>query len=127
VALSPFVRTLASGAVVPADGLVETYDFATRGRNGLLLVHNITAVAVSASVVIGIWGKDEASGQFYLLLTSAAQTTVSTLVLQVHPYMDAVAGLVASGQLPAAVRVVVTHAAGNSYTRTLGLQLTSAA
>lgn len=94
--------------------------------NGWTIAHTEAAGGdASCSVVIDICGKDEASGKFYSILTGAAQTTVSTKVLQVHPHMDSVNNLVAAAQLPANVRVVVTRATDDSYTRSLGYQLTA--
>jgi hypothetical protein len=94
--------------------------------DGWTIAHTEAAGAdASCSVVIDIQGKDEASGKFYAILTGAAQTTVSTKVLQVHPHMDSVGNLVMAAQLPANVRIVVTRATDDSYTRTLGIQLTA--
>jgi hypothetical protein len=41
--------------------------------------------------------------------------------------MDSVTNLVQASQLPANIRISITRATDNSYTRTIGLQLTAAA
>jgi len=49
--LSPHATTLASGAL--ADSTTETYDISTRGRKGLLLVTDVTAIGNGHSFVDG--------------------------------------------------------------------------
>ncbi len=115
---------------------VDTLAFGTGAENDALAKLGITDGWTIAhteaggtdnvlSVVVKIQGKDEASGKFYDILSGAAQTGVSTSILQVHPHMDAVSNLVAASQLPANVRIVVTRATDNVYTRSLGYQLTA--
>ena len=51
MALSPYTETLASGA--RADSTTETYDIPTRGRKGLVLVTDVTAIGNGNSYVEG--------------------------------------------------------------------------
>lgn len=94
--------------------------------NGWTIAHTEAAGADGAySQTVSILGKDEASGKFYTILDGAAMTGVATQVLQVHPEMTASANVVANVQLPANIRVQITHTTNNGVTRTVGLQLVS--
>lgn len=76
----------------------------------------------AASQTVSILGVDDVSGNTWTILAAAAQTTVSTKVLQVGPTLTAAANLTANALLPKKVRVSVTHTTNNAVTRTLTAQ-----
>jgi len=77
------------------------------------------------SQTISVLGVDDASGKTWTILAAAAQSTVSTKVLQVHPQMADSANLVAAALLPSSIVVSITHTTNNSVTRTHGISLVS--
>lgn len=92
---------------------------------GLVLAINVSAVSATPSVVFTIEGKDIASGKYYTILASAAQTGVTTnpLILRVHPQLTAAANTVAKDMLPAVWRVSATHADADSITYTVSASM----
>ncbi len=83
---------------------------------GCHIVIDMTAITATGSIVFELQALDALSGQYYGLLTSAAVTTVSTVVLKVYPGLTAAANLIASDGLPMDFRVVATHANAVSMT-----------
>lgn len=118
---------VASGVHAEAFATGATDILATLGiTTAWTIAHTQAAGADGAfSSTVTIQGKDEASGKFYDILSGAAIASISTQVLQVHPEMVASANLIAESQLPANIRVKITHTTNNAVTRTVGLQLTS--
>lgn len=109
-------------AVGTHDALVSVLGI----TNGWTIAQTSPAGADGAySATVTIQGKDEASGNFYDILSSAALTTAATAVLQVSPTLVAVANLVANALLPSNVRVKITHTTNNVITHTLAVQLLS--
>lgn len=96
--------------------------FSSGGRRGLHLVIDVTAVT-GASVVPTIDGQDVLSGKFYNLLTGSAITTTGTTVLKIYPGIGTIANGAASDVIPANLRLVMTHADGNSITYTASVHL----
>lgn len=89
---------------------------------GGILVVDITAIAVTGSVVFTLQGKDAASGKYYTLITSAALMAVSTTVYQIYP-ASTVAAINYNGPLPTTFRVVVTPLNGVAVSYTVGAAL----
>ena len=99
---------------------------ATGLTNGWTIAHTEAAGADGAySATITLQGKDEESGSFYDILSGAAQSTVSDKVLQIHPFMAAVANLTATSQLTDHIRIKVARTTTNVITRSLAYQLTA--
>lgn len=90
----------------------------------LVVVIDVTAVTSTPSLVVTINGKDALSGKYYTLLTSAAISTVSTVVLRVgSSFGAAAANLIAVDRLPRTWQVVVTAGNANSATYSVGAGL----
>lgn len=119
---------VASGVHAEAFAAGTTHDaLATLGITAAWTIAHTEAAGADASFsqTITILGVDPVSGKTWTILAGAAQATVSTQVLQVHPAMVAVTNLVANALLPATVRVSITHTTDDSITRTLAVQLVS--
>lgn len=99
-------------------------DYANRGCNFLDLILDVTANAGGlGSVTVTINGKDPASGKYYLLLSGAAVTTVSTNVYHIGPSLTAAANVTANAAIPEIFQVVVTANNANPMTWSCGLNL----
>lgn len=94
---------------------IENYD-----GKGLHLVIDVTAATATPSVVFTIQGKDDASGEYYTILASAAITGTGTTVLRVYPALTASANTIASDVLPRTWRVNAVHADTDSITYSVG-------
>lgn len=90
---------------------------------GVHVVIDVTAVPGVDTVTPKIQGKDELSGQYYDILTGAAISGVSTVVLKVYPGITVAANVSASDILPKTWRVVMTHSAGTNFTYSVGASL----
>lgn len=101
----------------------NTADLTNTGARGLHLVIDVTAVALTPSVVFTIQGKDAISGKYYTLLASAAITATGTTVLRVYPGLTAAANTVANDVLPRTWRLLFTHADTDSITYSVGASL----
>jgi hypothetical protein len=99
-------------------------DFSSyEGGVGCICVINITAVTSSPSVTFTIQGKDPASGTYYTILASSAQTGAGQVILRVHPDLTASANAVAKDMMPAVWRVTATHGNTDSMTYTVGASI----
>ena len=89
---------------------------ASKGRQRLHLVIDVTAVAATPSVVATIDGYDSLSGKYYNLLTATAITATGTTVLKIGPGLAASANSSATDFLPGTWRLTMTHADADSIT-----------
>lgn len=117
-AVNSNVTLLASAAKTAT----ATYEPPSQNKDysGVIVVIDCTAIVTAPSVVFTIQGYDEASGQWYDILASAAVTAVSTTRLQVHPAITASANAKSSDLLPRRWRVKATHSNANSITFSIG-------
>lgn len=104
-------RTVTPAAVEISDNHVQ----------GIHVIINATATALTPSVVPTIDGYDPLSETWYNILTGVAITGISATVLRVHPDLAAVANLVANDFLPDVYRVVLTHGDTDSITYSVGI------
>jgi len=118
--LSPYIVPVVSGPY--ASVTTETYDVATRGRSGLILINSVTAPANGFSETLSILGVS-ASGLTWTILAAVALTAAGQQILQVAPGLVAVANQAISGVLPATVRISVTHTDATPITRSVEVQL----
>lgn len=102
----------------PTAGLVSM-----RGRRGVQIVIVATASADTPSVVPTIQCHDPLSDTFYTILTGAAITGASTVVLTVYPGATAVANVSTGNVIPDVFKVVMTHADGDSITYSVAAHL----
>ena len=98
-------------------------DFINYYSKGLHLIIDVTATAVTPSIVVTIQGKDYLSGKYYTILTSAAITATGTTVLRVYPNATAAANTAVNDFLPANWRVSVAHADSDSITYSIAANL----
>ena len=99
-------------------------DITAYGKQGLIVVFDVTAVHLSGSdVKCKIEGKDPASGKYYTILESASVTTVSTNTYRVNVQLTAGANLIAKDMMPETFRFTMTHANANSTTYSVGYVL----
>ena len=92
---------------------------------GIQVIINVTAIAVTPSVVPTIDGFDPLSETWYNLLTGSAITGTGQTVLRVHPELTAAANLTAKDFLPNRYRVVMTHGDADSITYSVGINSTT--
>jgi hypothetical protein len=102
---------------------VATADQSNPECRGVVVIINVTADPASASVVATIQGKDELSGVYYTILTSAAIAAVGTTVLRVFPGATAATNVTANDVLPSTWRVNFVHADTDSITYSAAAQL----
>lgn len=88
---------------------------------GAVITVDITAIT-AGNVVITVEGKDEVSGKYYTILTSAALAAVATTVLRIYPGLVAVANVTVNDVLPTKFRVRATVTTG-PVTATIGAAL----
>ncbi len=97
---------LVSNYNVAALGTTNSADQVNPTGRGLKLGVNITVIAGTApTLTVVIQGKDESSGQYYTLLSSAALAAVAFTLYTVYPGLVAAANVVASDVLPNTWRV----------------------
>lgn len=92
-------------------------------KRGAHVVIDVTASAATPSVVFKVQGKDQLSGKYYDLITSAAITGTGTTVLKVYPGLTPIADTVVSDCIPKRFRVLATHADADSITYSVGVNL----
>lgn len=78
---------------------------------GCVVTVDVTAIT-AGNIVVTIEGKDEISGKYYTILTSAALAAVATTVLRVYPGLVAAANVTVNDVLPTKFRVRVTTTTG---------------
>jgi hypothetical protein len=94
-------------------------DLNTGGCQFLNVVLDVTT-AGTGSVTLTINGKDPASGKYYLILSGAAVTTITTNRYKVGPTIAAVTNVSAQDYLPEVIQLVLTANNANAMTYTLG-------
>jgi hypothetical protein len=95
----------------------------TRRFKTMVVVLDATVHAVSAALTVALARKDNASGKYIDILTSASITTVSTNTIRIGLALPATANVSANEPLPNVVRVTVTHGNANSVTYTVSAHL----
>lgn len=113
-------RTLYASAARTATPTAVTQRM---GRyKGVKLVLDITAGS-TLSITPKIEGVDSVSGKVFTVLTGAAATGVSTVVMTVYPGATAATNVAANDILPDTIKVTVTHGNATSCTYTVALHL----
>ena len=102
-------RTATSSVTVPVGECSQ----------GLFFI-NVTAVALTPSVVFTIAGVSPNGDATYTILASAAITGTGLTVLRVSPHLTAAANTIAKDILPSAIKVTATHADTDSITYSVG-------
>jgi hypothetical protein len=122
------VNNVNIGPVVSLSGASTSGNTAAQDNpqwRGLQLGINITAIAgTSPTLTVIVEGLDEASGQYYTLLSSAALAATGFTLLSVYPGIAAAANSAASQVLPKSWRVRYTIAGTTpAVTATIGASL----
>ena len=120
---APSVRTLAAVGTVRASSATEKYDISPSGREGIIVVLDVTT-ASGYSATVSINGKDDVSGKTWVILAATAITAAGTKVIRVRPGLANVNNVAAGDVLPHTVEVQVTHTDGTSITYSLSAILT---
>jgi hypothetical protein len=105
-----------------AAATVHSGDLPNVYGRGVQLVVDLTAVN-SSSTVFTIEGKDEVSGKYYVLLTSAGLAANATTLLTVHPNIAASANVAVAVTLPRVWRVSAVVTGGTGLTGTVGANI----
>lgn len=95
----------------------------TRRFRSMVVVLDATVHAVSAALTVTLARKDNTSGKYIDILTSASITTVSTNTIRIGLGLPATANVSANEPLPNVVRITVTHGNANSVTYTVSAHL----
>ena len=95
----------------------------TRRFRSMVIVLDATAITSTPSVTIALDRKDNASGKYVNILTSAAIATVSTNTIRIGLGLPVTANVSANEPLPNVVRVTITHGNANSITYTVSAHL----
>jgi len=114
------VTVLASAARTATPGAVTV---ATGYAIGVHVVVDVTAIVTAPSITVVLEQQDVTSGKWYPLLTSAAITAVSTVVLKVYPGLPVAANVSQNDVLTETMRVTVNHGNGNSITYSVSAHL----
>ena len=115
------IQILPSAARTASPGPVQPRP--NKFNRGVQLIVDVTAIAATPSITVSIQGKDQATGIWYSLLTSAAITTVSTNILRVEPAATPVANTVADAGMPRIWRVNVVLGDADSITYSVSANL----
>ena len=102
---------------------VASMDIRNDEGTGLIVVIDATAKGTAPAVTFTIQGKNPVSGKYYNILASTAVSTVSTIVLRVHPELTAATNSIAKDMLPAVWRVDVTVGNADSLTYSVGASI----
>lgn len=89
---------------------------------GITLIIDVSVYPAAASVVFNIEEYDSTSGQYVVILASAAITAVGTTRMRIYPGLVGAAGLVANDILPRNFRISAVHADADSITYSVGAQ-----
>jgi len=95
----------------------------TRRFRSMVVVLDATVHAVSAALTVTLARKDNASGKYIDILTSASITAVSTNTIRIGLGLPVTANVSANEPLPNVVRVTVTHGNANAVTYTVSAHL----
>lgn len=100
----------------------HTSDIQNVNARGLKVVVDITAISgTSAKLTVTVKAKDQLSGKYYTILTSADLDSTGTTVLTVYPGLTAVSNVTVSDVLPATYQIsYVIAGTGPSVTATIG-------
>jgi hypothetical protein len=117
---------LKSAARIASPGDVDIrppYDAA-----GVAITVDLTALTTAASLTLTVEGYDPTSGKTWVIATTAAISTVSTVTLRIHPN-DATAALAngvqtQQGQLAPHLRLHMVQGNANSTTYSVGVAFT---
>lgn len=93
-------------------------------NTGIQVLIDMTAVTATGEVTFAIEAKDQVSGKWYALLTSAAVGAISVVVLRLGPGEADAANLREGGQLPRVYRITATHTNAVSMTYSVGANIT---
>lgn len=101
----------------------------TNGARNATIVIMATAIAATPSVVFNVRGRDQASGETWLILASAAVVAAHSagapLVLRIGPELTAAANTIAKDFLPAEIVIDPVHGDADSITYSVGVHLGS--
>ncbi len=112
------VYTSAARTATPTAVVVNT-----RKAKALYLYWNSTAITASPSIVVTVDMYDSLSNSYSTLLTSAAITSATTVVLKLGPGLTAAANVAVLDYLPDQVRVTCTHGDADSITYSVAAHL----
>jgi hypothetical protein len=112
---------LAVFASAVRDANENSPDLQNLNCRGVAVAVDITAESGTHAVVVKIQGKDEVSGKYYDILTSASLDATGTTVLRVYPGIAAASNVSASDILPRVWRVTLTHTKNASSTMTMSV------
>jgi hypothetical protein len=117
--------TSAARTATPTFAIDGTGDYGALTNHqrfrGAHILLDVSALAATPSLTVDIEGYDYGSDSWYNILTSAAVTSISFNIYNVHPDLTAAANLVAADGLPYLWRATVTHADADSVTYTLAV------
>jgi hypothetical protein len=108
------LRTLLPSAARTAT--VATADQRNSRHRGVRVHINVTAASATPSVVFTVQGKDNATGDYFDLLASAAVTATGDTYLLIYPGVAAAANASVNQPLPSTWRVNCVHADADSIT-----------
>lgn len=115
--------TVLASAARTTTPTVDTFRVRGGQAAGLVLIIDVTAATDTPSVVFTIVGVDDASGDNWTVLASAAITGTGTTVLRVHPSLTAASNTIAKDMVPAHWSVTAVHDDSDSITYSVGAQL----
>jgi hypothetical protein len=119
--MTSFSEILFPSATVTADTYTNSVINVPPLTHGHIIVD--VSVATSGSITPSIQGYNPASDSWYTILTGAAISTVSTVVLKVGPAFTAAANVAVADMLPSKWRVFLDAAAGASVVASVGINL----
>lgn len=119
--MTSFSEILFPSATVTADTYTNSVINVPPLTHGHIIID--VSTATSGSVTPSIQGFDPASETWYTILTGAAISTVSTVVLKVGPAFAASANVSVPDMLPSKWRVFVDAAATTSVVMSIGVNL----
>jgi hypothetical protein len=107
------VRVLASAARTAS---INSPDMRNARHQGVRVHINVTAADATPSVVFKIQGKDNLTGDYFDMLSSAAVTAIGDTYLHIYPGIAAAANSALSAVLPSWWRVVATAGDADALT-----------
>lgn len=114
-------REVAALASAARTASVNSADLVNDNARGVRIVIDVTALALTPSVIFTVVGKDVLSGKYTAILTSAAITAVGTTTLIVYPGVTPAANLAVSHPLPRLWRLEAAHGDADSITYSVGV------
>lgn len=110
------------GTMFPSAAYTATQnspDMANDTYSGVHVVIDVTVFG-AGTLTVKIQGKDQTSGKYYDILTSAALNSTGTTVLKVFPGMTAATNVAVSESMPRTWRVLLTKSDASSWTYSVG-------